>query len=158
MPAPIDRKPLIVLLGLALLVLVLFAAGVVGAGRRPAAETNPSWFGAPRGGQLEPDALVLVSGACSVSGSSLNLNGGCAFEVTPVQGGLPWSDAVRRAKLRVTGGVVIVAVRIQGRTMSTTLDPGEDVRLVFTRDGGPLTLGCVMVGGCTAVLLGDSGP
>ena len=158
MSAPSDRKPILVLVGLALLVVVAFVAGTVGIARSPAAETRGSWFGSTQGGRLEPDDLVRSSGACSRSGATVSVAGACAFEVTKVQGGLPWSDAVRRAKLRVTSGVVVVTVRIQDRTMTTTLDPGEDVRMVFTRDGGPLTLVCATIGGCTVVLLEDSGP
>lgn len=153
-----DRRPLIVLLLVGLLALALFGAGAVGAARAPRAEADGSWFGARLGGRLDPGDVRVTSGACSVTGGIVTFTGGCALEVARVEGGFPWSDAVRRAVLRATTGPVVVTMRVQGRSLRTTLDPDESVRLVFTRDGGPLGLGCVALGGCAVALLEDSGP
>ncbi|MGD8214025.1 hypothetical protein [Aestuariimicrobium sp. Y1814] len=150
-----DRKPVIVLVCLAVLVVVLAIIGAVAVARSPTGGVRESWFGSPQGGRLDPADLRVASGACDVSGLVLTFTGACTLAVTPVDGGLPWADAVRRVRLQASTGRVVVAVQVQDRTMRTTLDPGEDIRLVFTRDGGPLSLGCLAVGGCSAALAQD---
>lgn len=154
-----DRRPLIVLLCLALAAVALFATGAFGAAGKPDTGTSPSWFsGFSLGGRLRPDALVVRAGACSVSGATITFTGGCELEITPVEGGFPWTDATRRAKLVAGEAPVAVALTVQERALTTTLDPGEAVRLVFTRDAGRLALGCLGLGSCTATLAEDSGP
>ena len=151
-----DRKPLLVLVALVLLVVALAVTGAIGAGRGSAATTRTSWFDrGGGGGGLRPDEVHADSGACAVSGGTITLTGVCGLVVDPVRGGWPWSRAVRRVRLRVGQGSVVVVQRVQDRTMKSTLDAGEDVRLVFTRDGGPLSLGCVSPGGCVANLVAE---
>lgn len=149
-----DRKSVVILVCLVVLVLVLAVVGGVGAARSPAG-VRDSWFGSSTGGQLDPADLRVDSGACAVSALVVTFTGACGVIVEPVEGGFPWSDAVRRVRLQASVGRVVVVVRVQDRTMTTTLDPGEDIRLVFTREGGPLSLGCVAISGCTAVLAQD---
>ena len=151
-----DRKPLIVLVALVLLVVALAVTGAVGAGRGREAGTRASWFyRGGGGGGLGPDEVRVDSGACAVSGGAITLNGVCGLVVDPVRGGWPWSRAVRKVRLQVGQGSVVVVQRVQDRTMKSTLDAGEDVRLVFTRDGGPLQLGCLSPGGCLANLVAE---
>lgn len=151
-----DRKHRIVLVALVLLVVALAVTGAVGAGRGREAGTRASWFDRGGGGSaLAPDEVRRKSGACAVSGTAITLTGACELVVEPVRGGWPWARAVRRVRLQVGQGSVVVVQRVQDRTMKSTLDAGEDVRLVFTRDGGPLSLGCVSPGGCVANLVAE---
>lgn len=151
-----DRKPLVVLVALVLLVVALAVTGAVGAGRGREAGTRASWFDRDGGGSgLGPDEVRRESGACAVSGTAVTLTGACGLVVEPVRGGWPWARAVRRVRLQVGQGSVVVVQRVQDRTMKTTLDAGEDVRLVFTLDGGPLSLGCLSPGGCAANLVAE---
>lgn len=150
-----NRKPLIVLVVLVVLAIVLFVTGAVGASRgRPGAGwSNP--FGAfSPGDTLRPGELTATGGACA-AGTTITFAGGCSLRVAAVEGGWPWQRVTRSARLTGVSGAVKVGLSVQGKALSTDLDPGDDVRVTFTRDGGALELACLAVGGCTVALAPD---
>lgn len=137
--------------------IALFVTGAVGAAR---ADPEPEWpdpFGSftPADG-LRAEELSVTSGACSV-GETIDFAGGCALAVAPVEGGWPWQRVTRTVRLVGVLGTVRMGLTVQGKALRTDLDPGDDVRLTFTRDGGDLVLACLAIGGCT-VALAEDGP
>lgn len=154
-----DRRPLVVLLCLALLAVALFVTGAVGASGGPDGGGGSSLVPQVSLGRgLTADDLRVTSGSCAVEGTSISFVGGCALQVVPADGGRPWSDVTRRARLDVETGTVTVAATIMGKRIDADLDAGEDVRLVFTRDGGDLSLACLAVGSCQVILSEDTVP
>lgn len=154
-----DRRPLIVLAVLAVVAVALFAFGAVGAAGSDSGPSWPDWAdGSSLGDPLTAADLRVVSGGCSASGTLITFTGSCALLVEPVEGGWPWSQATRRAKLVAGASPLAVTVTVQDRVLSTHLDPGESVRVTYTRDGGPLALTCLGLGDCTALLTEDTGP
>lgn len=154
-----DRKPLIVLLCLAVLAVAVFVVGAVGASAGPGAGGLPAWARTlSLGRTLTPADLHVAGGTCQIDGSSISVSGACALRVAPVEGGWPWSDVTRRARLVAGDGGVNVAVTVQDQPIDTDLDPGENVRLTFTREGGDLVLRCRVLTGCVVVLAEDSVP
>jgi len=159
MSASSDRRPLIVLAVLAVVAVVLFAFGAFGAAGSDPEPAWPDWSGGlSLGDPLAADDLRVVGGGCSASGTAITFTGACALLVEPVEGGWPWSKVTRRAKLVAGASPVAVTVTVQERALSTRLDPGESVRVTFTRDGGPLALACLGLGECTALLTEDTVP
>lgn len=152
-----NRKPLVVLAVLVLLAITLYVTGAVGAagGGRDAAWSNPIG-GVSVGDLLRPDELAATDGNCSV-GAVITFAGGCRLQVAAVEEGWPWQRVTRSIRLVGGAGRVRVSLTIQGKALRTDLDPGDDVRLTFTRDGGELGLACFAVGGCT-VTLAEDGP
>ncbi len=157
-----DRKPLIVLGILALVAILLFVFGVFGA-RRPVTESAwPQWAtpSFSSGDQLTT-ADLREGSSCQFAGQAITFTGVCQLEVRKVTGGFPWEKATRRAVLTAAGQAVGVTVTItldddNEKNMQTALDPGEDVRLTYTREGGKLGLACGTPGGCTVVLSKDA--
>ena len=150
-----SRKPLVVLAVLVALGIVLFVTGAVGAARSGG---EPEWsnpFGSftPADG-LRAEELTVASGACSV-GQTIDFIGGCTLRVAPVEGDWPWERVTRTVRLVGVTGTVRVALTVQGKALRTDLDPGDDLRLTFTRDGSDLGLACLALGGCTVVLAED---
>lgn len=152
--ATADRRPLVVLGVLAVVAIAVFATGAV-AGARGGAPAWDNPFGAFRPGDaLRPAELTVDSGACVV-GAGISFVGGCVLRVAPVAGGWPWQRVTRTARLVAEKGTVRVSLVVQGRPLTTDLDPGKDVRVVFTTDGGRLGLACLAVGGCRVALVAD---
>lgn len=149
-----SRRPLIVLAVLGVLAIVAFTVGAGGA-TRPAegAWANPFGDFNPADA-LRPDELGVTSGACTV-GSTIDFSGGCVLRVAAVDGGWPWQRVTRTVRLVGVAGLVRVGLTVQGRALRTDLDPGDDVRLTFTRDGADLVLACVAISGCTVALAED---
>lgn len=153
-----DRKPLIVLAVLAVVAIIVYLVAVVGAGRSDGGETGLPGWAAP---DLSPaDALTTDdlqgSDGCSFSGQVITFTGGCAVTVRELTDGWPWQHVTRRARLVVTGGPVDLAVTLVGKELSTSLDPGDDIRLTYTREGGSFVVGCGNLGGCSVTLAEDS--
>ncbi len=153
-----DRRPLVVLFCLALVAVAVFVTGAVGVAGGHEGGGTPWMPKVPLGGALGADDLQVESGSCAVEGTTITFTGGCALKVVPVVGGWPWSDVTRRARLVVDTGSVNVAATVMGKRIDADLGSGEDVRLVFTRDGGDLVLGCLAIGGCKVVLAEDTVP
>lgn len=147
----------IVLAVIAAVVVVLGALGAVGAARsagRPVA--LPSLPEPAIGGSLDPQDVVVRSGSCSIVDRRIEFLGSCGLEVAPVDSRMPWTDATRRARLVVATGTVRVDMTIRDTRVGDTLGAGESVRLVVTREGGPIALGCLSgVTACTVQLLED---
>ncbi len=151
-----DRKPLILLGVLALLAIALYLFGFVGAGRDGDADPWPEWAapGFAAGDQLRPSDL-RGSASCGFDGTEITFSGSCRVDVVEVAGGLPWQAATRRATLTVVGQPVALQVTLAGKELRTDLDPGDRVRLTYTREGGRLSLGCGSPTGCMVVLSED---
>ncbi|MBK9158162.1 MAG: hypothetical protein IPM11_08570 [Micropruina sp.] len=151
-----DRKPLLILLAVALVAIALFVVGVVGVGRGASGAGWPSWPSAKPGSgdQLVGDDLQADS-SCAVADTTINFSGNCVVKVRPVTGGFPWERATRRAMLTAATPTVRLTITLVGKTLSTSLDPGKGVRLTFTRDGGAFALTCTNPAGCTVVLAKD---
>ena len=152
-----DRKPLIVLAVLAVLAVVVYVVGVVGAGRDGTDDPWPDWATPDfsPGDPLLADDLTGSSG-CSIEGPVITFLGACRVDVRPVTGGLPWQSATRRALLVVAAGPVDLSVTLAGKALRTDLDPGDDIRLTYTRDGGDFTVVCGSNLGCAVTLTEDS--
>jgi len=152
-----DRKPLIVLAVLALVAIAVFVFGAVGAGRGSTAGAWPDWASPKSAGadQLGADDL-RGSSACTVNGPAITFAGACVVDVLPVTGGFPWERVTRRAILIAGPQTVGLTVTLAGKTLHTDLDPGDDVRLTYTREGGRFALTCLAVGGCAVVLAKDA--
>jgi hypothetical protein len=155
-----DRKPLIVLGVLALVAILLFVFGVFGAGRGKTATGMPEWASPSRsrGDQLT-GADLEVSSSCNLEGATISFTGTCVAQVRKINGGLPWERVTRRAILIAGPQPVILTLTIRvekEKTLRTDLDPGDNVRLTYTREGGTLGLTCLAVGGCVVVLAEDT--
>ncbi len=152
-----DRKPLVVLAVLGVLAVALFVAGVLGTGRTATDPGWPSWA-TPQFAPGDPLPVEDLSGSsgCSIEGAVITFTTACRVEVARVTGGWPWQAATRRALLVVSAGPVDLAVTLAGKALRTGLDPGEDVRLTYTRDGGDFALACGSLSGCAVVLTEDS--
>lgn len=150
-----SRKPLIVLVVLVVLAIVVYVSGAVAAtrGGSDGGWSNP-FGGLNVGDRLEVSELAVADGNCN-AGSTIAFLGACRLTVAPVSGGWPWQRVTRTLRLVGGQGAVKVALAVQGKTLRTDLDPGDDVRLTFTRDGGDLVLACLAVGGCTVTLAAD---
>lgn len=152
-----DRKSLIVLAVLALVAIVVFVLGAVGAGRGATTGTWPDWASPKSAGADQLTAADLrVSSACTVNGAAIDFVGACVVDVLPVTGGLPWERVTRRAILTAGPQPVRVTVTLAGKTLNANLDPGEDIRLTYTREGGRFALTCLAVSGCAVVLAKDA--
>ncbi len=152
-----DRKPLIVLAVLALVAIAVFVFGVAGVGRGATAGTWPDWA-SPKSAdadQLRADDL-RGSSACTVNGTAITFAGTCLVDVLPVTGGFPWERVTRRAILTAGPQPVGVTVTLAGKTLHTNLDPGDDVRLTYTREGGRFALTCLSLSGCAVTLAKDA--
>lgn len=149
------RTPLVVLAVLVVLAIGLYVTGAAGAaGGRPEAGWSNPLAGVSVGDRLRPEELARVEGDCSVA-ATITFVGGCRLAVAPVEGGWPWQRVTRSVRLVGGTGQVRLALTVQGKALRTDLDPGDDVRLTFTRDGGELTMACLAVGGCTVALAED---
>ncbi|MDQ7993022.1 MAG: hypothetical protein AAGC63_15565 [Propionicimonas sp.] len=151
-----DRRPLIVLGVLAVLAVLVFGFGVAGAGR-DGGSGWPEWA-TPDFSPGDPLTVADLSGdsSCSIDGAAIAFSGVCRVEVKPVTGGWPWERATRRALLVVGAGPVDLGVTLAGKALRTDLDPGDDIRLTYTRDGGSFVLACVNPTGCAVTLVKDS--
>jgi hypothetical protein len=152
-----DRKPLIVLGVLALVAILLFVFGAFGAGRGASSTGMPEWASPKRssGDQLTA-ADLRGSPGCDITGVTISFVGGCAVDVQSVTGGFPWEKATRRAILTAGPQPINLTVTLAGKTLRTDLDPGDDIRLTYTREGGTFVLTCLAVSGCVAVLSQDA--
>lgn len=152
-----DRKPLIVLGVLAVVAVVVYVVAVIGAGRGSTAEPWPQWATPDfsPGDPLTTDDLRGSSG-CGIDGAAITFTGVCRVEVSEVTGGWPWQAATRRAVLVVAAGPVDLSVTLAGKALRTGLDPGEDIRLTYTRDGGDFALACANLAGCAVTLTEDT--
>lgn len=150
------RTPLLVLAVLALVAIAIFGLGVAGTGRTPGGDPWPEWatpeFAA--GNRLTMDDL-RGSDACRFDEPSIRFLGLCQVEVSEVTGGWPWQSATRRAILTVAAGPVAVRVTLAGKELRADLDPGDRLRLTYTREGGAMSLGCASPTGCVVVLSED---
>jgi len=152
-----NRKPLILLAALAVLAIVVFVVGVVGVGRGEDGGGWPEWATPDfsPGDALTADDLSGDS-SCSIEGAAITFVGVCRVEVREVTGGWPWESATRRALLVVGTGPIELAVTLAGKSLETDLDPGDEIRLTYTREGGSFVLGCANPAGCAVVLAEDS--
>lgn len=146
-----------VLVVLGALVIILGVLGGVASARSASGPIGvPSLPQRTIGGQLDPQDVVVRSGSCSIVDQRIEFIGGCGLEVAPVDSPLPWTDATRRAQLVVVAGTVRVDMTIRDTRVGDTLGTGESVRVVVTREGGPIALGCLSgVTACTVQLLED---
>lgn len=156
-----DRKPLIVLGVLALVAIVLFVFGVLGPSRGgPAVSPAGAWpeWASPKRSAGDPLTVADLRGSssCDFTGSIISFVGACDVKVQPVTGGFPWEKATRRAILTAGPQAVNLTVTLAGKTLRTDLDPGDDVRLTYTRDGGTFLLTCLAATGCAVVLSEDA--
>lgn len=151
-----DRKPLAVLGALAAAATALFVLGAAGAGRGPDGGGLPAWASpeASRGDRLTV-ADLEGSPSCAFDGGAISFVGACTVTVRAVTEGPAWERVTRRAILTAGPRSVQLTVTLAGRTLRTDLDPGDGVRLTYTRDGGTFVLGCADVGGCVVVLSED---
>ncbi|MDI9628740.1 MAG: hypothetical protein QM286_09385 [Acidobacteriota bacterium] len=151
------RKPIIVLSLLALLAAGLFAIGAVGASGSVPAGQWPKWASPkPVGGEPLTVEDLRLSPGCVLQDATLSFIGGCVVEVSPLDEGFPWLRVTRAANLTAGPQTVGVTVSLAGKTLHTNLDPGENVRLTFTREGGAVTLTCTAVTSCTVRLAEDA--
>jgi hypothetical protein len=148
-----DRKPLVVLGVLALVAIALYLTGVLGPSRGGAGGAWPQWA-SPKLSAGDPLTPADLRGgpSCDIGGTTIAFVGGCVVQVREITGGLPWEKATRRAILTVGPQPVSLTVTLAGKTLRDDLDPGDDVRLTYTREGGTFALACAAVGGCTVVL------
>lgn len=151
------RKPIIVLGVLALLAAGLFAIGAVGASGSVPTGQWPKWASPkPVGGEpLTVDDLRL-SPDCVLQDATLSFIGGCVVEVSPLDEGFPWLRVTRATNLTAGPQAVGVTVSLAGKTLHTNLEPGESVRLAFTREGGAVALTCAALTSCTVRLAEDA--
>lgn len=150
-----DRKPLVLLGVLAILAIAVFVVGAAGGGRDTVAW--PEWA-APQRSLGDPliRADLRGSPACDFGGTTITFTGVCRVEVREVTGGWPWESATRRALLTAIGQPVELSVTLMGRQLRTGLDPGDRIRLTYTREGGSFVLGCGVPTGCVVALTEDS--
>lgn len=151
-----QRKPLLILGALGLLAILAFVVGAAGAGRADTGGDWPGWatpYLSP-GDPLIGDDLTGDS-SCSIDGTVITFAGVCRVEVREVTGGWPWESATRRAILVVATGPVDLAVSLAGKSLRADLDPGDRIRLTFTREGGSFALACGNPVGCAVTLLED---
>lgn len=140
------RRVAVVLVLLAVLVVVLGLLGSLGAARqsgRPLAV--PSLPQRQVGGQVKAEDVDVRSATCSRAGRTFVFTGGCELVVGPSDSPWPWQDATRRALLVVESEAVRVDMTVGEERVGDTLGPGESVRLVATREGGTIVLGCLGV-------------
>lgn len=151
-----DRKPLIILAALALVAVALYVVGAVGAGRAESGAPWPGWAspGSAPGDQLTPADLTGSDG-CSIDGAVISFAGTCQVTVRKVTDGWPWQAVTRRALLGVVAGPVDLRVTLAGKALKADLDPGDEIRLTYTRDGGDFTLACRTLTGCVVTLAQD---
>lgn len=151
------RKPLILLAVLGLLAIGLFVFGAAGAGRGVAAGGWPQWPSPnpSSGDHLTADDL-RGSSTCTLEGATISFVGGCVVEVQQVTEGFPWQRVTRRAMLTAGPQPVGLTVTLAGKTLHTTLDPGEGVRLTYTREGGTFALACASLTPCSVLLAKDA--
>ena len=151
-----DRKPLMVLGVLGLVAILLFVFGVLGPSRGGEGGAWPEWA-SPKRSAGDPLTVADLRGSssCDFAGSIIGFIGACAVEVRPVIGGAGWEKATRRAILTAGPQAVNLTVTLAGKTLGTDLDPGDDVRLTYTRDGGTFLLTCLAATGCVVVLSED---
>ena len=152
-----QRKPLIILAALVLLAVVVYVVGLAGAGRDESAAPWPGWASpasAPSD-QLTPADLTGSDG-CSIEGAVISFAGTCRVTVRALTEGLPWQAVTRRALLGVVAGPVDLRVTLAGKALKADLDPGDEIRLTYTREGGDLTLTCRTLTGCVATLSADA--
>lgn len=152
-----DRKPLIVLGVLALVAILLFVLGVFGAGRGASAGGMPDWASPSRStGDRLTVADLQGSASCDFEDATISFAGTCVVQVREITGGLPWERVTRRAILTAGPQTVLLTLTLAGKTLRTDLDPGDNVRLTYTREGGTLGLTCLAVGGCVVILTEDA--
>jgi hypothetical protein len=152
-----NRKPLIVLAALAVLAILVFVVGVVGAGRDGGDGGWPEWA-TPDFSPGDPLTAEDLAGdsSCEIDGAAITFVGVCRVDVRAVTDGWPWERATRRALLVVGTGPVELAVTLAGKSLQTDLDPGDEIRLTYTRDGGSFVLGCTNPAGCAVLLAEDA--
>ena len=152
-----ERKPLIILAALLLVAVAVYLVGVAGAGRGESAALWPDWAGpgsAP-GDPLTPADLTGSDG-CSIDGAVISVAGTCRVTVRATTEGWPWQAVPRRARLGVVAGPVDLRVTLAGKALKADLDPGDEIRLTYTREGGDFTLTCRIPTGCVVTLRADA--
>jgi hypothetical protein len=152
-----DRRTLLVLSGIVLLVVALFLLGVLGPGRAAPPGAWPDWA-APQRARGDPLLAedLRADPSCEVAGTVITLTGTCAVQVRPVTGGFGWERVTRRAILTAVSQPVGLTVTLAGRTLHDDLDPGDGVRLTYTREGGEFVLRCAAPTGCVVALTEDA--
>ena len=151
-----DRKPLVVLGVLVVAAILLYLLGVLGPGGGSGGSW-PDWASPDRAAGDPLTAADLDGGpGCDVDGTTIAFTGTCAVAVREVTGGFGRERATRRAILTTGSQPVGLTVTLAGRTLSHELDPGEDVRLTYTREGGTFVLQCGSATGCAVVLRKDA--
>jgi len=150
-----SRRPLVVLVVLLVIAIGVYMAGASGAGRGASSDgwSNP-FGGLTVGDRLALGEVAVADGDCTL-GPTIVFLGACRLRIAPVSGGWPWQRVTRSVRLVGGAGTVKVAIDLQDRTLRTDLDPGDDLRLTFTRDGGFLVLACLTTGGCTVAFTED---
>lgn len=141
-----DRKRLALLIAVAVLAVVGYAAGAFG---RPADDQGgtSAWrdrlAGRSSSDALQPADLRRTSGTCQWEGAVLRVPAGCTLTVAPRDSGVtrPLMPPVRQASLR-SSEPVRVAMLVEGKRIEMDLDPGKDLRLTAGPAGAQLTLAC----------------
>lgn len=137
-----ERKPILVLAAVGLVVVGLYAAGVVGAsGDR--GDGSADWrrrLGAQdRATPLRPDDLRMSSGSCTWIGQTLRIPSRCTLLVDP--GATLTTTPVRAATLTGSLPMTVVMV-VQDRRIEADLEVGESLRITVGPEGGSVELVC----------------
>ena len=147
------RRQVLVLAGIAVLVVALFAVGVLGGGRGD--DGDGGWGDRLAGlapvGALEREDLTPVSDCRVAADGGLSFSGSCRFEVAG-RSAFSFASPTRRGTLQAAAGPLTVQVTVQGTDVETDLDPGDTVDLTYGTDGGALTLRCRRVQPCLVTL------
>lgn len=137
-----DRKRPVLLLVLAALALIGYAAGALAS---PGPDGDATWrerlTGRTTADPLQPVDLRRTSGTCTWEGSVLRVPGSCALTVDPLDQRVTLHP-VRAATLHAGHPVHVVLV-VEGKRIEMDLEAGEDLRVTAGPAGTQLALGCL---------------
>lgn len=146
------RKPIVVLAVVAVVVVLLFVAGVTLGGGTGDGGWQERLAGLGAGGVLAGEDLVLTAGDCAVAGTVIAVGGSCAFDVPPEGGRFSLAPTRRATLVAVDAGLRLVFT-VEDQRISIDVDPGDSADLTFSRSGGALALACLGAFACEARLL-----
>ncbi len=137
-----DRKRLVVVIALAVLAIIGYAAGALGRSDDGAgADWRQRLAGPADADPLRPGDLRRISGSCQWDGQVLRVPSSCTLRVDPLAQQLT-TRPVRTATLRSTERVHVVLV-VEGKRIELDLDPGKDLRVTAGPAGTDLALACL---------------
>lgn len=152
-----NRRRVLVLALLGALCVLLYLTGVLGGDRRGAWTPGSGGGSFPGAARLTGDDLRVVQGTgCTLDHAPVTFMGACLYAVDKTAGLFPVTRLVRRAKLVVTSGPVVVTATVEGREITTTVDPGKSLAITMGKAGGQVALTCgAPLTGCSVVLTGN---